>query len=140
MKYLSLLVFLFALQWTWSFSHQTALISESVHLGIQEDLKAIIGDYIVENLPTAKNLKFNKFWSEKINKDRVKASFSYSFDDSSEESGSARIDIEGFAILNRKVVAEADSDDWTLDELNILNNRINFEDALQINGRPEGSK
>jgi hypothetical protein len=62
MKYLSLIVFLIALQWTWSFSHRPSNISESAHVGIQSDLKKIISDYVTENLPTSRNLRFEKFF------------------------------------------------------------------------------
>ncbi|MCB0386971.1 MAG: hypothetical protein KDD43_16375, partial [Bdellovibrionales bacterium] len=101
MKYLSLLVFLFAMQWSWSLVHDPSNVSEHIHLGIQDDLKRIISEYIQENLPSSKNLRFERFWTEAIKQDRVKASFIYSFEDDTEVVGPARVEIEGYAILNR---------------------------------------
>lgn len=140
MKYLSLIVFLIALQWTWSFSHRPSNISESAHVGIQSDLKKIISDYITENLPTSRNLRFEKFWSEQLKKNKVKASFVYSFDDEDKESGSARVVIEGYAILNRDSKVDETFDYWNLDELYILNNKIDFKDPMLIDLQKDGTK
>lgn len=140
MKYLSLIVFLIALQWTWSFSHRPSDISESAHVGIQIDLKKIISDYITENLPTSRNLKFEKFWSEQLKKNVVKASFAYSFDDDDQESGNARVLIEGYAILNRDSKADETFDYWNLDELYILNNKIDFKDPMLIDLQKDDTK
>lgn len=140
MKYLSLIVFLIALQWTWSFSHRPSNISESAHVGIQSDLKKIISDYITENLPTSRNLRFEKFWSEQLKKNKVKASFVYSFDDEDKESGSARVVIEGYAILNRDSKVDETFDYWNLDELYILNNKIDFKDPMLIDLQKNGTK
>lgn len=140
MKYLSLIVFLIALQWTWSFSHRPSNISESAHVGIQVDLKKIISDYITENLPTSRNLRFEKFWSEQLKKNVVKASFVYSFDDEDQESGNARVVIEGYAILNRDSKVDETFDYWNLDELYILNNKIDFKDPMLIDLQKDGTK
>jgi Co/Zn/Cd efflux system component len=140
MKYLSLIVFLIALQWTWSFSHRPSNISESAHVGIQSDLKKIISDYITENLPTSRNLRFEKFWSEQLKKNKVKASFVYSFDDEDQESGNARVVIEGYAILNRDSKVDETFDYWNLDELYILNNKIDFKDPMLIDLQKDGTK
>ncbi|MBK8202071.1 MAG: hypothetical protein IPK68_07050 [Bdellovibrionales bacterium] len=140
MKYLSLIVFLIALQWTWSFSHRPSNISESAHVGIQSDLKKIISDYITENLPTSRNLRFEKFWSEQLKKNKVKASFVYSFDDEDQESGNARVVIEGYAILNRDSKVDETFDYWNLDELYILNNKIDFKDPMLIDLQKDGIK
>jgi Co/Zn/Cd efflux system component len=140
MKYLSLIVFLIALQWTWSFSHRPSNISESAHVGIQSDLKKIISDYVTENLPTSRNLRFEKFWSEQLKKNKVKASFVYSFDDEDQESGNARVVIEGYAILNRDSKVDETFDYWNLDELYILNNKIDFKDPMLIDLQKDDTK
>ncbi len=135
MKYLSLIIFFVLLQWSWNVSHRPAKIGEDIHIGIQDDLKKFIENYIKENLPTARNLKFDKFWTETIKKDKVKASFSYSFEDQEEKTGPTRVQIEGFAVLNHDTSENEKNekfDYWNLDELSILNNNIDFKDPLQI--------
>lgn len=139
MKYLSLFLLLAILKWSWTFSHHPLDVSESVHIGIQDDLKRIIEEYIQENLPSAHDLKFKRFWSEQIKEDQVKATFAYSFADQSEGSGSTQVEIEGYAILNHEKKGDEKFDYWNLDQLSILNNKIDFKEPLQINLHPNDS-
>ncbi len=111
--------------------HAKRPVSESVHVGIQNDLKTIISEYVQQQLPNSKNLRFERFWTEVVKKDRVKASFIYSFEDSSGESGATTLQIEGSAILN-KLNETQEVATWTLDELQIQDSSINFEEPVQI--------
>lgn len=133
MKYLSLLVFFFAMQWSWSLINDPSNVSEHIHVGIQDDLKRIISEYIQENLPNSKDLRFERFWTESLKKNQVKASFIYSFEDDSEGTGPARVQIEGYAILNRDAATSEEYDFWNFDELYILNNRIDFKEPVRVN-------
>lgn len=131
MKIVSILVFAAALIGSWSMVHAKKPVSESVHVGIQNDLKTIISEYVQQQLPNSQNLRFERFWTEVVNKNRVKASFVYSFDDTSEESGATTLQVEGSAILN-KLSETPEVATWTLDELHILDSQINFEEPVQI--------
>ena len=137
MKYLSLLVFIVAMYWTWGLVQDTPPVRESVHIGIQEDLKRIITEYIEKNLPTAHDIRFDKFWTEALKKNQVKASFLYSFDESSEKEPAARISIEGYAILNRQKSDDPRYDVWSFDELFVLNNKVDFKEGLTIKAASE---
>lgn len=131
MKIISLIIFLFALVGSWYLTHREQAIPESVHMGIQNELKQIIADYVQKNLPNSKNLTFTRFWTESLQKNKVKATFSYTFDDMNESSGPVNMQIEGYAILN-KVADNADSAEWSFDELKILNNEVEFREPLKI--------
>ena len=131
MKIISLVVFLFALVGSWFLAHRDAPIPEAVHQGIQNDLKRVISEYVQKNLPNSKNLVFKKFWTEALQKNKVKASFVYSFDDANDKSGPINMEIEGYAILN-KVTENADSSEWSLDEIHVLNNGLEYKEALKI--------
>ena len=72
-----------------------------MHVGIQNDLKEIIAEYVQKNLPESKNLRFEKFWTEAVKKNKVKASFVYSFEDPSQENGDTVTEIAGSAILDK---------------------------------------
>ena len=135
MRYICLIFVLFLMWWTCSVAHTPPLLTEDTHIGIQEDLKRVISDYISENLPNANNLIFEKFWTESLRENQVKAIFSYSFDDASQSSGTtiARVGIEGRAILNRIRQEDSDFDIWSLDELHVDNNKISFKDGLIVN-------
>lgn len=134
MKYLSLLLIVLSMFLSWKWINSSRPIAEDVHAGIQQDLKRIISEYIQQNLPSSKNLRFEKFWTESVDKNKVKASFLYSFEDSGTETGEARVQIDGYAILNRKDKSdqEEDFDIWSFDELFILNNQVEFKEPLQI--------
>jgi hypothetical protein len=116
---------------TWMMVHAQRPISESVHAGIQSDLKRVISEYVQKNLPQSKNLRFEKFWTETVSKTQVKAYFAYTFEDSTEEGQPAEVEIEGSAVLN-KVEETADSSTWSFDELKILDNQVNFTEPIQI--------
>lgn len=132
MKFLGVLTFLLAMNWTWSLVHDSRAVPEAIHLGIQEDMKKIISDYISQNLPTSSGLQFERFWTENIKKDQIKATFIYSFEDSNAEVGAARVQVEGYAVLNKTTAANANYETWSFDELQILDNKVEFKDPLQI--------
>lgn len=131
MKFISLILFFVLLNWTWGLANTPRTLNQEVHLGIQQDLKDLITEYIQTNLPNSQNLRFEKFWTEKLKDDQVRASFLYSFEDENATLGAARVGIEGFAILNRKE-NEDQTQIWSMDELSILNNRVEFKEALRL--------
>jgi hypothetical protein len=130
MKIVSVLFFALALTGTWMMAYAKKTIPESVHVGIQNDLKRVITEYVQKNLPESKNLRFEKFWTETVKKDRVKASFVYTFEDAS-QGGPAEVEIEGSAILN-KVDETPENSTWSFDQLQILDNQVHFSDPIQI--------
>lgn len=131
MKIVSVIVLLVALIGSWRVAYSMRPIAESVHLGIQQDLKIIITDYIQKRLPEAKNIKFEKFWTETVRKNKVKAFFVYSFEDSSTENGAIRTQIEGNATLNKAAETEEEIT-WNFDELQIKDNHVEFIEPIQI--------
>lgn len=141
MKYLSLLLIVLSMFLSWKWLNSPRPIAEDVHVGIQQDLKRIITEYIQQNLPSSKNLRFERFWTESVDKNKVKASFLYSFEDTAAETGEARVQIDGYAILNRQDAPdqEEDFDIWSFDELFILNNQVEFKEPIQIKSATEKS-
>jgi hypothetical protein len=135
MKIVSLLVFVGAMIGTWHLTRAQGPMSQSVHLGIQNDLKNIIAEYVQKNLPDSKNLRFDRFWTESLKDNRIKATFSYSFESETAESGTAQTGISGYAILN-KVNEDPQSITYSLDELHVLDNAVEFEEPIQITTGP----
>lgn len=131
MKIVSVLVFAFALVSTWAMVHNPRPVAQSVHIGIQNDLKNIIAEYVAKNLPESKNLRFEKFYTETMNKNQVKAVFVYTFEDRTENGEPAVVGIEGSAILN-KIEETAETVTWSFDQLVIQDNKVTFEDPIQI--------
>lgn len=142
MKVVSVLIFAVALVGSWVAVHAKKPVSESVHIGIQNDLRNIITEYVQKNLPESKNLRFEKLWTETISKDRVKANFVYTFEDTSQAGNSALVEIHGSALLN-KVEETPEMATWSFDQLQILDNKVQFSEPIQITaeaGSLEGSK
>lgn len=131
MKIISVVVFTAALIGSWYMARAQGPMSQSVHVGVQNDLKNIIAEYVQKNLPESKNLRFDKFWTETVKKDRIKAYFLYSFEDASQTSGPTRVEISGSAILN-KVDESPETVTYSLDQLQILDNKVEFEEPIQI--------
>lgn len=131
MKIVSVLVFAFALVSTWAMVHNPRPVAQSVHIGIQNDLKNIIAEYVAKNLPESKNLRFEKFYTETLNKNQVKAVFVYTFEDRTENGEPAVVGIEGSAVLN-KIEETAETVTWSFDQLVIQDNKVTFEDPIQI--------
>ena len=139
MKFISLIFFALATSGTWMATHAKRAVEESVHVGIQNDLKRIITEYVQSKLPQSKNLVFDKFYTKTINKGQVIAFFNYAFEDKTDDGEPARVEIEGSATLN-KVEETAEASTWNLDQLKILNNKVDFSEPIQITaGRNAGA-
>lgn len=48
------------------------------------------------------------------------------------------MDIEGYGILNH--TPEKDPNTWTLDELRIMNNGVEFKEALKVTPKPDADE
>lgn len=131
MKIVSVLVFALAMVGSWVLVNSKKPVPESVHAGIQTDLKKIIAEYVQKNRPESKNLRFQRFWTETLNPTKVRATFMYSFDDTAENGDSAEVILEGTAILN-KIQETPEMITWSFDELKILGNTVNFSEPIQI--------
>ena len=56
MRYASLVFIVFLMGWTWNSFKASPLISEDTHIGIQEDFKRVVSEYLQENLKEIKVL------------------------------------------------------------------------------------
>ncbi len=130
MKIVSVLIFGAALIGSWALVHAPKPVAQSVHVGIQNDLKNIIAEYVQKNLPESKNLRFEKFWTETVKPSQVKASFTYSFDNP-DGGENAQVEIEGSALLN-KIDETPELVTWSFDQLVISDNKVTFTDPIQI--------
>ncbi|NCN41127.1 hypothetical protein GW916_07730 [bacterium] len=127
MKFISLIFFVAALSYTWSLSRIQMPVTQSVHVGIQDDLKNIIQNYVENNLEGAKDVRFERMWTETVSKTQVKAQFIYSFMDEQ----NTRIEIDGYATLNK--ISEDDTEvKFSFDQLMIQNQSITFDEPMKI--------
>ncbi|MFN3453432.1 MAG: hypothetical protein ACK41T_00630, partial [Pseudobdellovibrio sp.] len=80
-KIVSFVLFIVAFIWTWILFHNPADMGVDVHAGIQSKLGLLIEDTLKEKRPSAQNFKLSKMYTEKIDNNKVKAFFSYQFND-----------------------------------------------------------
>jgi hypothetical protein len=131
MKIVSVVVFAVALIGTWAMVHANSAVPESMHVGIQNDLKNIIAEYVQKNLPNSKNLRFERFWTEVVKKDKVKATFIYTFEDPSAENGDTVTEISGTAMLDKGDETN-DTVTWNLNQLKIDDSSVEFQEPIHI--------
>lgn len=127
MKFVSLIVFVAALSYTWCLAHTKMPLAETVHVGIQDDLKNIIKNYIENNMEGATDIRFVRMWTETVNPSKVKAHFIYSFADSQNN----RIEMDGHALLN-KISENNEEVKFSFDELKIQNQSVVFDEPMNI--------
>jgi hypothetical protein len=131
MKIVSVLLFAAALIGSWMVANRKVAVPEAMHASIQNELKGIISEYVENNVPQVKNLRFERFWTEALKNNKVRAVFSYTFEDPTGENGSTVMEISGSAILNRADETPEEVT-WSLDELQIDNSRVEFEEPINI--------
>ena len=128
MRYLSLLFVLFVMYVSWSFIKAPLDIPETTHIDIQDDIKLHITDTMQKLLPDVKDFKFDRFWTQNLDKNKVKAVFEFSFENAAELVNPARYGIKGHAILNFDEEKEA----WNVEGPYFANDQIQFKDGMII--------
>ena len=132
MKYIHLIILTVFLVFTWSLVQSDQKVPEIINAEIQDYLKVIITEYIQKKVPNISNINFNNIWSETIDSSKLKVHFKYSFDEDNSEIGKSENLIDGFAILNKSQLNQGEATEWTLDEIQILNNHVTFEEGITL--------
>ena len=138
MKYISLILFVVALAWTWHLVHTESPLSFETHSGIQEKLAVLISDTIKAKRPSATEVVIQKIWTEMVTSDKIKAFFVYSFKDNS-DSGPVTSEIKGEGLLEHQGATAEGSDRWVLTKVHTSSDAIQFDDATVITGSANGS-
>ena len=128
MRYISLLLLTGVLYWSWAIVQAPLAIPESTHVDIQDDIKMMIAETVQNNLPTVENFRFERFWTENLETNKVKAFFTFSFENSAEQEEAARYGIEGSAVLTYDEAKNV----WNVEGPIFSNNAITFKNGLTI--------
>ena len=131
MKYLSALLFILLLRWSWNAAYSDRPIQLETHTLIQAELAEIIEDVVSKNMPQAENLYFHKLWTENVSKDQIRATFKYSFEDPV-DGDTVEQTVEGFAMLKRISTEGADENSWSLEKVQVQGDVIEFKKGLLI--------
>lgn len=128
MRYLSLLLIVFLMSVTWAYVKAPLTIPETTHIDIQDDIKNMISQTISKALPQVAGFRFDRFWTQSLAKNKLKAVFSFSFENAAETEARARYGIEGSAILNYDEVNSV----WNVEGPYFSNNEVTFKDGILI--------
>ena len=138
MKYVSLVIFVAALAWTWSVIHSEASVPFETHSAIQEQLASHIIEKIKAQRPNATDILVEKMWTEILSPDKLKAHFAYSFKENL-ESGAAISKITGEGMLVHEGEDAEGRPRWVFTKGPASSNAIQFDDTTVITGSPNGS-
>ncbi len=132
MKLISFFIFIAAFVWTWSLLTTKSTIGIDVHAGIQSKLAVMIEDAIKAKRPNSTNFELNKIYTEKIDDNKIKAYFTYKYNDSLEDQEKSQQTISGQAILNRSLSEDPNIQKWIIQSVKTDTNAIEFKEGLVI--------
>lgn len=135
-KIVSLIVFIFALSWTWFQFRKVDSMTVEIHAAVQSKLQLLIEETIKQKIPDLQNFRFLKMYSEKIDENKIKATFSYEYEDPNQKTKQR---ISGDAYLVRALSEDPTLKKWTLQRVVTGQETIEFEDGLLISPEAEGS-
>ncbi len=118
MKYIGILGFLLALNWTWCLALNDNNVSLDTHTSIQEQIIGLISESIAESQDKVTRVKFETIWTELLSDKKMRASFSYVILDDKDQGQDA---INGYAVLFM-----IDEETWTVDKVVSSNADIEF--------------
>lgn len=134
MKFLSIIILLALMAWTWTGYKSTADVTVTTHVELQNELKNFITGYIQENVKGSSNIKFLRFWTEPTTSKEIRAVFEYSFDSIDTNQETTTTALKGYAFLTPR---EGNSE-WSLDRVEINDQVIEFKNGsvVTVDGAP----
>ncbi|MFN3696127.1 MAG: hypothetical protein ACK4VO_01705 [Pseudobdellovibrio sp.] len=141
-KIVSLLVFIVSFVWTWNLFTTPNKMGIEIHAGIQSQLSELIEDTLKSRKPYVSNFKLLKMYTEKIDDQKIKAVFSYSFDEAQSETDSAgqtTQTISGEATLTKGLSETKGLQKWNIQSVKSDNQNLFFKDGsiLKADGQTE---
>lgn len=134
MKYLSLIIFIGLLAWTWNLTHGTSsnIVSFETHAGIQEKLAQLISETIKAKKPNSSDVTITRLWTEAVDANKIRAVFAYHYNEKSEQDSDSETSIEGEALLVREEAANSDGSSWSLKKITTTNNSLDFKSGITV--------
>lgn len=137
-KIFSFIIFVSALIWTWCLFNSPSQMGTDIHAGIQSKLTILIEDTVKAKRPSMTNFRLNKMYTERMDDSKVKANFSYQFDEDN-----ATQTISGEAVLTKALSEDPAVQKWVLQTVKTGGDVVEFKDSLTISSdgtaTPEGT-
>ena len=123
-------LFLICLISTWFIFYQGSQYTEELHINLQEQLKVVITEALLQNDPTVYNIQFQKMSTQNTNKqNQIKAYFQYSFDDKD----GVNISVKGHALMKKKSVNAAKNYAlWIVTDIQTQNTQLKFQKPITL--------
>jgi len=132
MKYLSIVIFLVLMVWTWTIVHRESSVPFETHAGIQNKMVQVIADTVKSKKPDATDIFVDKIWTELVSEGKVRAHFSYSFKAPTSAGALTESQITGEGMLEHQPDDGSGFDRWKLYDIKTTSDAIRFEEALLI--------
>ncbi|MCM2280482.1 MAG: hypothetical protein NDI61_01395 [Bdellovibrionaceae bacterium] len=134
MKYISLVIMIVLMAWTWSAANSTR------HYGLQEsgametEIETVIVDYIRTQRPTLKSVNFRQLFTEVVRPDEeIRAHMKYSIVDSAANGDLVEQQFQGTLLL----VKSKQDQTWRSAAINIQSPLVEFKEGAQISAGPD---
>lgn len=141
-KIFSLIFFICALSLSWCLMNQPSQMGIDVHAGIQSKLALVIEESIKAQRPSSDHFQMLKMYTQKIDDLKIKAHFSYQFEDIlKEESTEATTildpektlqKISGEATLVKTITDDPTIQKWTVQSIKTGSESIDFKEGLTL--------
>lgn len=136
-KIFSLGLFVALFIWTWFMFNSPSTMGVDIHAGIQSKLTIMIEDSIKAKKPSMTNFKLNKMYTEKLDAQKVKAYFSYQFDDvtadpNDSQNEAATQNISGEAILTKALSEDPLVQKWIIQSVKTDQESLEFKEGATI--------
>lgn len=127
-KIFSFVLFVSAFIWTWCLFNSPSQMGTDIHAGIQSKLTILIEESVKAKVPTMANFRLNKMYTEKLEDNKVKAHFSYQYD----EADSTSQTISGEAVLTKALSEDPNVQKWVLQSVNAGSQALEFKEGTTI--------
>lgn len=127
-KIFSFVLFVSAFIWTWCLFNSPSQMGTDIHAGIQSKLTILIEESVKAKVPTMANFRLNKMYTEKLEDNKVKAHFSYQYD----EADNTTQTISGEAVLTKALSEDPNVQKWVLQSVNAGSQALEFKEGVTI--------
>lgn len=127
-KIFSFVLFVSAFIWTWCLFNSPSQMGTDIHAGIQSKLTILIEESVKAKVPTMANFRLNKMYTEKLEDNKVKAHFSYQYD----EADATTQTISGEAVLTKALSEDPNVQKWVLQSVNAGSQALEFREGTTI--------
>lgn len=127
-KIFSFVLFVSAFIWTWGLFNSPSQMGTDIHAGIQSKLTILIEESVKAKIPAMANFRLNKMYTEKLEDNKVKAHFSYQYD----EADATTQTISGEAVLTKALSEDPNVQKWVLQSVNAGSQALEFKEGTTI--------